>query len=212
MESGKTPEGTKLEIMNLLLRHELSARSLAAELGVSPTAIRQHLDTLYARGLVARRKVVTGTSRPAFVYRLSPEGTGTFPKRYDLLLSLFVDVLLERHGVEWVAVLVQEAAQRLVQRVRPRFGDGDPERRWQRLVEWLEEELGWHADVRMDDGHHEVVIHQCPFREVSRTQPAVCGVFFRTLIHALYADVNVEHVGSVTGPACCQLRVARVGP
>ncbi|HEY3068526.1 MAG TPA: ArsR family transcriptional regulator [Methylomirabilota bacterium] len=206
------PEGTKFDIMKLLLRRELSARSLAGELSVTPTAVRQHLETLYALGLVTRRKVITRPSRPTFLYRLSPGGAATFPKRYDLLLSLFVDVLLERHGVEWVALLVQDAARRLAERVRPRFDDADVDRRWPLLLDWLEEELAWHADVRVDDGHHEIVIHQCPFREVSRVQPAVCGVFFRTLIQALYADVNVEHVGSVTGPACCHLRVARAEP
>jgi DeoR family transcriptional regulator, suf operon transcriptional repressor len=210
--SAKTPQGTKYEILKLLLRQELSAQALAEQLTVSATAVRQHLETLHAQGLVARRKVVTQPSRPTFLYRLSADAAATFPKRYDLLLGLFVDVLLERHGVEWVMVLVQDAARRLGERVRPRFAVADPRRRWALLLEWLEEELAWHADVSLDDGHYEITIHQCPFREISRTQPAVCGVFFRTLLRVLYADVHVEHVGAVTGPACCRLRVARAGP
>jgi len=210
--SGKTPEGTKYDIMKLLLRQELSARALADHLDVTATAVRQHLETLHALGLVARRKVVTRPSRPTFLYRLSAGGAAAFPKRYDLLLSLFVEVLLERHGAEWMATVVADAARRLAGRVRPRFALADPRRRWALLIAWFEEELAWHADVAVDDGHHQIVIHQCPFREISRLEPAVCGVFFRTLIQVLYADVHVEHVGSVTGPACCLLRVARAEP
>jgi|SRR5919198_3369518 predicted ArsR family transcriptional regulator len=207
--SEKTPQGTKYEILKLLLREELSAQALAGHLRVTATAVRQHLETLHGQGLVARRKVVTQPSRPTFLYRLSAGGAAAFPKRYDLLLGLFVDVLLERHGVEWVAVLVQDAARRLAERVRSRFSVADPRRRWELLLAWLEEELTWHADVAATDGHYRITIHQCPFREISRTQPAVCGVFFRTLLQALYADVEVEHVGAMSGPACCLFRVAR---
>jgi predicted ArsR family transcriptional regulator len=207
--SANTPQGTKYDIMKLLLRQELSARALAEHLNVTATAIRQHLETLYALGLVTRRKVVTQPSRPTFLYRLSAGGAAAFPRRYDLLLGLFVDVLLERHGAEWMAAVVEDAARRLAERARPRIGVADLSRRWDLLVEWFEEELAWHADVGVDDGHHQILIHQCPFQEISRVEPAVCGVFFRTLIQVLYADVHVEHVGSLTGPACCLLRVAR---
>jgi len=208
--SEKPPQGTKYEILKLLVRQELSAQALAGHLNVTATAVRQHLETLHAQGLVTRRKIVTQPSRPTFLYRLSAGGAAAFPKRYDLLLGLFVDVLLERHGVEWVAVLLQDAAHRLAERVRPQFGVADPGRRWALLLAWLEDELAWHADVAADDGHYQITIHQCPFREIARTQPAVCGVFFRTLLQALYADVEVEHVGATTGPPCCLLRVARV--
>ena len=176
---------------------------------MTATAVRQHLETLHSQGLVARRKLVTQPSRPTFLYRLSAGGAAAFPKRYDLLVALLVEVLLERHGVQWVASLVRDAAHRLANRVRTQFRAVDRRRRWDLLVGWFEEELAWHADVSADDGHHQILIHQCPFQEVSRMQPEVCGVFFRTLIQMLYADVRVEHIGVVTGPACCRLRVAR---
>jgi DeoR family transcriptional regulator, suf operon transcriptional repressor len=204
----KLPEGTKHDILKLLMKQELSSQALADELGVSPTAVRQHLETLAALGLVQRRKVVTQPSRPTFLYQLSPQGAAAFPKRYDLLLTLMVDVLLERHGVETVAVIVQDAARRLAERVRPRFANADAPRRWDLLLDWLEEELAWHADVSVDNGRHRLTIHQCPFQEISTKQPAVCGVFFRTLIQSLYAEVEIEHVGAVTGPACCSLLIA----
>ncbi|MBI3637854.1 MAG: ArsR family transcriptional regulator [Candidatus Rokubacteria bacterium] len=199
--------GTKADILKLLLKQELSAKDLADALSVTPAAVRQHLDTLKAMGLIQRRKGVTQPSRPTFLYRLSRDGSRLFPKRYDLLLGLVIDVLLQRDGQSAVDDVVRAAAERLADRVRERFqraGEGD---RWQLVVNWLEEELAWEADVGTDQGGaRHITIHQCPFQEVSRDRPDVCNVFFASLIRSLYGDVCVEKL-SPPAPACCGLLV-----
>jgi hypothetical protein len=43
------------------------------------------------------------------------------------------------------------------------------------------------------------VLH-CPFQDVARVHPAVCGVFLTTLVRALHGEVPVEHVPGVAGP------------
>ena len=194
--------------MKLLMKQELSAQSLAVTLGVSGAAVRQHLETLNALGLVSRRKVITKPSRPTFLYRLSRRGAETFPKRYDLLLTLITDVIRERDGVNAVADSVEAGAERLASQLRSEFEASGPQDRWDRLIEWFDRELGWHADIATDaDGARRVTIHQCPFHAVSRRQPAVCGVFFRTLIRRLYEPVTVDHVPLSADVACCDLVV-----
>ncbi len=201
------PSGTKHDILKLLIRQELAADALAASLGVSGAAVRQHLDTLRALGLVDRRKVVTQPSRPTYLYRLSPAGQRAFPKRYDMLLALVIEALLDRHGEGGVAEVVAAAAERLAARVQGRFASADERQRWDLLLGWLEEELAWQADAGEEsDGTRRVVIHQCPFQDISRDHPAVCGVFFRTLVEALYGAVPVEHRPE-PAPACCSLRI-----
>ncbi len=205
----RLPPGTKQDILKLLVKQELSAKNLADRLGVSATAIRQHLDTLRALGLVERRKLVTRPSRPTFLYRLSSLGQRAFPKRYDLLLGLVVEALLERYGSDGLAAVVEAAARRLAEQVRGRFERSDGRGRWELLVGWLEGELAWQADVSAEpEGGRRITIHQCPFQEVSRAHPAVCGVFFGTLIRTLYGEVPVEHAPAAGGPACCSLRIA----
>jgi predicted ArsR family transcriptional regulator len=208
------PEGTKRDILTRLARQELSTQALADELEVSPAAVRQHLDTLEALGLVERRKQeVTQPSRPTYLYRLSARGSEAFPKRYDLLLSLIVDVIGERDGGAAVEEVVKAAARRLADRVRPRFAADDAEARWAAVLEWLEDELRWQADVETDRaGHQRIVIHQCPFREVASTRPAVCEVFFGTLLRALREGVEVQASPSPPAPACCQLVLTPLGP
>src|SRR5262245_46680323 len=108
----ETPSGARLDILELLLREELSSQQLSDRLGVSPAAVRQHLTTLEALGLVVRRKVVTQPGRPTYLYRVSPKGMRIFPKRYDTLLGQMIDVLSERQGAEAVEETIAAAAKR----------------------------------------------------------------------------------------------------
>jgi predicted ArsR family transcriptional regulator len=203
-----TPEGTKLDILKLLAKQELSAQALAESLGVSATAVRQHLDTLEALRLVERRKQITQPSRPTYLYRLSARGSEVFPKRYDLLLSLLVEVIAEREGAEGVEQIVEAAARRFAQRAESRFPRGDPAERLEALLAWMEQELQWHADVTAEENdRRRVVIYQCPFRDVSSRQPRVCDVFFRTLLGALHQRLRVEVAAPLPAPACCGLVV-----
>jgi predicted ArsR family transcriptional regulator len=194
--------------MKLLTKQELSAQSLAETLGISGAAIRQHLETLKALGLVSRRKLVTKPSRPTFLYRLSRRGAETFPKRYDVLLTLVAEVIRERGGVNALADVVEAAAERQAMQVRSAFETRDPRHRWDSLIEWFETEFAWQADVAVEaDGDRRIRTHQCPFHAVSRRLPSVCGVFFRTLIRRLYEAVPVDHVPLSDGVACCDFVV-----
>src|SRR5580765_76157 len=112
--------GPRVEILELLLRRELSSQMLAERLGVTPAAIRQHLTTLEALGLVGRRKVVTQPSRPTYLYRISPQGMRVFPKRYDLLLTQLIEVLTERQGPDGAGAIIEAAARRMAERVPAR--------------------------------------------------------------------------------------------
>lgn len=202
--------GPRLEILELLSRQELSSQMLAERLGVTPAAIRQHLTTLEALGLVARRKVVTQPSRPTYLYRISPQGMRVFPKRYDLLLTQLIEVLTERQGPDGAGAIIEAAARRMAERVPPRVTAADGQRRWQHLLEWLEAEFSWQADEAEEPGNAQrLTIHQCPFQDLSKTQPDVCGLFFGTLIRSVCGDVRVDHAGVAAVPACCAFVVSR---
>jgi DeoR family transcriptional regulator, suf operon transcriptional repressor len=208
-----SPTGTRLEILGLLLRREFSSQELADRLGVSSTAIRQHLTTLEAVGLVMRRKVVTQPSRPTYLYRVSPQGMRVFPKRYDLLLTQLIEVLTERQGPDGAGAIIEAAARRVAERVPARLTRADGQDRWQQFLEWLEAEFAWQADVAEEAGHaRRLTIHQCPFQDLSKTQPDVCGLFFGTLIRAVFEGTAVEHASVATMPACCAFVVRLAQP
>jgi predicted ArsR family transcriptional regulator len=203
------PEGTKYAILQMLLREELRPSDLARRLGVTATAVRQHLATLATMGLVERRRVPVGPSRPPEIYRLSVEGRRTFPKRYDLLLSGLIEVLLEQSGKARALEAVAAAARKLAETV-PALGDGSERDRWTRLLAWLDQEFAWEADaVGMDGAPARLTIHQCPFQDVSTRHPDVCGTFFSTLIAAVQPGTALTHAPNAPGEACCSFALSR---
>jgi predicted ArsR family transcriptional regulator len=206
------PEGTKHAILQMLLRDELRPSDLASRLGVTPTAIRQHLATLSSLGLVERRRVPAGASRPPEVYRLSAEGRRTFPKRYDLLVAGLLEVLLERTGPDRTLETVAAAARRLAERATTALGEAPSRERWARLLAWLEDEFAWEADaVGLDGTPGRLTVHQCPFQDVSSRHPSVCGMFFSTLIETLQPGARLEHLPNAPGEACCAFVVGSRG-
>lgn len=202
------PSGTRREILEFLLREELTASEIADRLAVSATAVRQHLAPLRAFGLVSRRKDTPTTGRPTFRYRLSALGRRAFPKRHDLLLAGIVETLIERHGVDSVLDVVDGAARRLARRVEGRFEGLDGRDRWTALLDWLEEAFEWEAEIEEEPaGARTIVLHHCPFQAVSLEHPAVCGRFFSALVATLCDAARVEHVPIRDGTRCCALEV-----
>lgn len=206
MTPDRLPEGTKRGLLDLLVRQEQTAEQLAERLGVSPTAVRQHLATLAGLGLVERRKAGTRGGRPAFLYRLSELGRRAYPKRHDLLVRELVAALIEREGEERTLAIVTEAARHLAARVEDEIGAVGATERTAAVAAWLEAEFAWEANVeRTADGGVRFVVHRCPFQAVSTEHPAVCGAFFRTLLEQLTKAGPFGHRPLGDDFRCCVL-------
>jgi DeoR family suf operon transcriptional repressor len=204
------PAGTKRTLLDLLLRHERTAEELASRLDVSPTAVRQHLATLSALGLVERRTADPTAGRPAYLYRLGELGRRAYPKRHDLLVRELIEALIARQGREATLAIITDAARRVAEGAREGLRDPDPGRRWERALAWLETEFAWEADVEeMPGGGRRFVLHQCPFQAVSTDHPAVCGAFFTTLLEQLTGGGPYVHRVIRDGVRCCALEAGR---
>lgn len=209
----RLPAGTKRSLLDQLLQGERTAEDLAERLGVSPTAVRQHLSTLVGSGLVERRTAEPVGGRPAFLYRLSELGRGLYPKRHDLFLRGLVDALLARQGREWTLAVVGDVARAVADAARDDLDGRDADARWDAALEWLEAELGWEAHVEdLPGGGRRVVLHQCPFRAVAVEHPAVCGTFLSTLLDRLTRAGPFAHRPIGDGVRCCALESPRSRP
>ena len=206
------PTGTKRSLLDLLLRGERTAEDLAARLGVSPTAVRQHLSMLVSSGLLERRTADPVSGRPAYLYRLSELGRRLYPKRHDLFLRGLVEALLSRQGREWTLEVVADVGRELARSARGNRNGRDAGERWSEALAWLETELGWEAVVEELPGGRRVVLHQCPFRAVSADHPAVCGAFLSALLDGLTGAGPFTHRPIGDGLRCCALEAAARSP
>ena len=93
--SSEVADSTRSRVARSLLTDgPATATVLAERLGLTPAAVRRHLDTLAAAGQVEARDRSPygptrqrGRGRPAKVYALTAEGREAFPQAYDRLAA-----------------------------------------------------------------------------------------------------------------------------
>ena len=96
-------ESTRGRMVTLLRRSGRTVEELARALGLTDNGVRAHLAVLERDGIVRQRGSVrrgSGGGKPAYVYELTSEAEGLFPKAYEPALSRLLDVLAERLGAE----------------------------------------------------------------------------------------------------------------
>jgi predicted ArsR family transcriptional regulator len=167
----------------VLERGPQNAADLAERLGLSPAAIRRHLDALVADGLLVEREprpsAQRGRGRPARTYALTDAGRAAFPHAYDDLANTALRYLRETGGEQAVTDFAAHRAQTLARKLLPEV---DPEAPLATRVEELAEALTAHGyastteAVQADGPLSGVQIcqHHCPVAHVAAEFPELC--------------------------------------
>jgi predicted ArsR family transcriptional regulator len=135
----------------LLEQGPATAASLGARLGLSPAAVRRHLEALAADGLVEIRHQrplgPRGRGRPAKLFTLTESGRESFPHAYDDLAAAALRYLAEVYGPDAVTAFAESRLAPLEERNREAVATaGDAPQRLQALARVLSEE-GYAATV-----------------------------------------------------------------
>ncbi|MFK5635401.1 MULTISPECIES: helix-turn-helix transcriptional regulator [unclassified Ornithinimicrobium] len=113
----------------------VSASTLAAELGLTPAAVRRHLDALEADGTIATRAGGTGgkrgRGRPARAYVMTAHGQEQFSTAYDGVATAALHFLAHEAGDQAVEHFADQQVAVLEERLRTsveaRLTDADRE-------------------------------------------------------------------------------------
>src|SRR5207248_280827 len=106
-------ESTRGRIITLLRRASQTVEELAQALDLTDNAVRAQLLALERDGLVQQRGSRRGSSKPAYVYSLTPAAEELFPKAYGPVLRQLLETLNERLTTGEVEALMQATAHRL---------------------------------------------------------------------------------------------------
>jgi predicted ArsR family transcriptional regulator len=121
----RSAEGpTRAQVARLILELGPStAATLGGRLGLTPAAIRRHLDNLLAEGLIETRTARTygnrGRGRPAKVFVITDAGRSAFEHAYDDLATSALRFLAETAGPEAVAEFARRQLSDLERRYAP---------------------------------------------------------------------------------------------
>jgi predicted ArsR family transcriptional regulator len=169
---------------SLLAEGPATASDLATRLGISATAVRRHLDSLMADGLVeaserppygpqpARRR-----GRPARTFSLTENGRSQFPADYDDLANAAVAFVRTIGGPAAVTAFAESRAAELEEQLRSLLGpvwrEASAHQQTAALAQALST-LGFAASVEPAPAGVQVCQHHCPVAHVAGQYPELC--------------------------------------
>ncbi len=186
-----------------------AAGNIADELGLTPVAIRQHLQGLEVLGLVEpHRQPPRGRGRPSIHWSLTAAADELFPDHHAKLAVELFEAVRETFGEEGLARLLEVRERRQKESLRGRIHLRAPlGHRLEQLAAHLSAE-GFMAELVEESDGYLLVEHHCPICEAARTCDALCHSELAIFRHCLGEDVEVERIQHVLdGDDRCVYRI-----
>ncbi len=180
---------------SLILQHlgrqgQTTIKELEGVLGVSTTAVREHLAHLQSQGLIATSTVRYGPGRPRLLYTLTDKAQRLFPKHYDLLINLLLHEIAASDGISKVEQLLERVSTRLASDYTDRIRSEDIHVRLHELRHMLEDQ-GIPSDVQPEGTGLRIL--SCPFFGVAQEHAEVCAMERQMIEQVLGEKVQQEH-------------------
>jgi predicted ArsR family transcriptional regulator len=210
--------GTRFRVSReILQRGPVTASDLAGALGLTPAAVRRHLDGLTAQGLVApwtgpETPAPRRRGRPARRFVLTDAGHAAMSTAYDDLAAQLLEFLAETIGADAVRDFAEVRAGRLADRYRSAVDEAgrDPHDRADALARALSTD-GYAASVRsldsVDDAPEagaegaeqpagkQLCQGHCPVQQVATRFPQLCEAETRAFSELL--GVHVQRLATL---------------
>jgi predicted ArsR family transcriptional regulator len=205
------PDRTRDAVARLVLeRGPQTAAALAQRLGLSPAAIRRHLDALGEDGLVVecepRPSAPRGRGRPGRVYALTDAGRAAFPHGYDDLATTALRYLRSTGGDPAVVAFAQHRAETLAELVAASVDPtGETTARTEALAEALTAN-GYAATTESAAAGTQLCQHHCPVAHVAAEFPELCEAETRAFERVL--GTYVQRLATIAhGDGVCTTHV-----
>jgi predicted ArsR family transcriptional regulator len=177
-------------------------------LGITTTAVRQHLNTLQADGYIERRVVHAGVGRPHHAYFTTARVQELFACHCDDLALTLLEELFQLEGEARTAELLDRVGTRLAGKYAPSVRSSLLHDRVDELAQALNGN-GILADAVVGDG--EVIAlrtYNCPFHELAQEHREICEMDRSMLQKVLGSDVSLSQC-MLEGHSGCTFTVQR---
>ena len=212
----ETDASTRHRVASSILEHgPSSAAELAERLGLTPAAIRRHLDVLLASGhLEARERRVYGArgrGRPAKVFGLTDAGRSVFYTAYDGLAAEALEFLAASAGPEAVTLFAESRMARSEMRYQERMAKAAPDSSPAQALAAALSEDGYVASTLPSATGDQLGQHHCPVAHVAERFPQICEV--ETAAFSRLLGVHVQRLATIAhGDGVCTTHVPHVSP
>jgi predicted ArsR family transcriptional regulator len=212
---------TRGQVARLILElGPCTAATLGGRLSLTPAAIRRHLDTLIADGMIETRTARSygnrGRGRPAKVFVVTDAGRSAFEHAYDDLATSALRFIEQSYGKQAVADFARRQVSELERRYAAVLTKGDLADRVQALAGALSADgyaaAAGPAPVIGPTNAQQICQHHCPVAHVAAEFPQLCeaeteafgrllGAPVRRLATIAHGDgICTTHVTCTTAP------------
>jgi predicted ArsR family transcriptional regulator len=203
--SSRRPSARGSIVHLLKQRGELTAQGIADSLGITPVAVRKHLNDLGREGLVLTRRAPIPRGRPTIAYRLSDAEESSFPRGCGRIAEELLDELVALDGDAVIGRLIKARADRLSRLYQSRLADKDLPERIEELTR-LRDEEGYRTVLEVKNGGLVLREQNCPIRVFAERYPEACACEQELLEQALRKDITCS--GSVVdGRQTCEYTI-----
>ena len=202
-EFANTPTGKVLKAIQL--RGRASIKDVAADLGVTASAVRLHLTQLQASGAIRADKVREGVGRPYYVYSVTPQAHNLFRKDYGELAKLLLEEVSATQGADALQAVLRRVGDRLATMYRDQVGGQELA---DRVMAWAEllDDRGVSVKVEQTDDGFVLQEYGCPYQNVATENRAVCEMERQVMVRLLESGVRLTQC-VLDGYRGCQFRI-----
>jgi predicted ArsR family transcriptional regulator len=218
--------GTRGQVARLILElGPCTAATLGGRLGLTPAAIRRHLDNLLADGMIETRTARTygnrGRGRPARVFVITDAGRSAFEHAYDDLATSALRWIERTYGPQAVAEFTRQQLAETERRYLPVVAQaGDLRTRVQALADALSADgyaaaAGPAPDIKaagagVIQNGEQICQHHCPVAHVAAEFPQLCEA--ETEAFGRLLSVPVRRLATIAhGDGICTTHVTCTG-
>ncbi len=162
------------QVLELLRRHGAQeVASLASQVQVTPTAVRQRLARLLAQGLIQRQTIRQTRGRPKYRYQVTDKGLQAIGSSLTELALAIWQTVSNITDPAQRRPLLAEIAHSLAKTYCSRIQGATLTRRMEALAAWLAER---HQPVSLDSVGELPVLrsHGCPYPELAQQNFTIC--------------------------------------
>jgi predicted ArsR family transcriptional regulator len=221
---GRDPHGgsadhrTRDRVAQLLLeRGTATAAELGEALGLSPAAIRRHLDAMLADGdVLTRQQRINGhrgRGRPAKVFLLTDEARGRRGTHtYDDLAVAALRWISAQGGADAVTAFAADRVASLAARCEAALADAgdDPLERAEALAKALTAE-GYAASASAIAAGGQLCQHHCPVAHAAAEFPQLCEAETKVISHLV--GTHVQRLATIAhGDGVCTTYIPAAVP
>jgi predicted ArsR family transcriptional regulator len=180
-------------ILEYLQRNESATiKDFEVLLGVTTTAVRQHLSALQASGFLDRREERSGVGRPHYIYVATDAARELFACRCDDLALTMLQEMYGMVGAEMMSTLLKRVGVRLAERYAESVNAAAMQHRVEEMAGALARQ-GVLTDVSAGESNTIALkMYNCPYHDLAIEHREICEMDQQMMQKVLGAEVSLD--------------------